>query len=88
MTDIVPSHRDDPIQKDFGGQDKATEQFRGWMEAVTARLNEGQNLPTLEGTGSPEMVVEAIKDRRYRDTVTDDIYLKTTDSGDTGWILV
>lgn len=85
---IIPSHRNDPIQHDLFGNSQATDEFRGWIEAVSSLLNEGQNLSTLEGTGSPEAAVEAIKDRRYRDTVTDDIYLKTTSTGDTGWILI
>jgi hypothetical protein len=85
MAEIVPPHRNDPIQSEL---DQATDQMRGWMETVSSLLNEGQNLSTLEDTGSPEGAVEAIKDRRYRNTATDDIYLKTTDSGDTGWILV
>lgn len=65
-----------------------TERAHTWMVDMTSRMNEGQNLSTIEGTGSPEGVESAIKDRRYRDTVTDDIYLKTTATGDTGWILV
>ncbi len=64
------------------------QRFHTWMEDITTRLNEGQNLPTLEGIGTPEAAVEAIKDRRYRDTATNDFYLKTTATGDTGWLII
>jgi hypothetical protein len=85
LTDISPPDR----QFEFVNDDKKLEQrAHTWMDDVTKRLNEGQNLPTLEGIGSPEAVINSIKDRLYRDTAANDFYIKTTDSGDTGWILI
>ena len=82
---IISPDRGFPLYNEGG---YPVDRFHIWMVGITDRMNEGQNLFTLEGTGSPEGVKAAIKDRRYRDTVTDDIYLKTTSTGDTGWILI
>ncbi len=47
------------------------------------------NLETISGTGSPESVVNARPKTYYWDTVTNDIYFKTTGEGaSTGWVLV
>lgn len=52
------------------------------------------NLEIIEGTGSPELVVDATRKSRYWDSVTNDFYFKTTNQGTlnasgepTGWIL-
>ena len=66
---------------------KPVQRVHTWIEDVTNRLNEGQNESLLSGTGSPEGVVEAKLGRRYYDTAGTSFYTKTTDGGDTGWII-
>lgn len=49
------------------------------MNAVTSGAE------TLEGDGSPEGVVSAPVGKKYVDTTADDIYMKATNGGNTGW---
>ena len=51
-----------------------------WMEQVTERLQ-----PPLTGTGTPEGVLSANAGRFYVDTAANQIYMKVTGTGNTGW---
>jgi len=66
----------------------ASLEMRGWMEAVTALLNA---LDIAEGAGSPEGVLEAEQKKLYFNTSGGAgtwIYIKTTTSGNTGWVAI
>lgn len=82
---------EDPIQVLALGtalieSDAANIDLHTWMADITDRVN---FLLTLEGTGSPEGVIESSPRRWYVDTATGDIYYKPVSSGDgdTGWLL-
>ena len=66
------------------GQEVPTQIMAEWMEQVSRLL---ERLQVASGSGSPEGVVTAPVDKFYRDT-TGGFYIKTTDGGDTGWVLV
>ena len=60
----------------------------GWIEDITKEVN--LNTP-IQGSGSPEGVVDADPTQRYMDTsgsAGSILYIKQSGSGDTGWILV
>ena len=67
------------------GQEVPTQIMSEWMEQLS-RLVEALQVET--GTGSPEGVLVATENKLYRDTVANVLYIKTTATGDTGWILV
>jgi len=85
---IQISHRDRPIQENRGGGDVATEEMRGWMEAVTKLLN---FLDVAEGSGSPEGVLIGQKKKMYLNNTGSAgtlVYIKTTTTGNTGWVAI
>ena len=59
---------------------KPTQAFYLALEALVTQQ-------THDGSGSPEGVLQAGEKARYWDRDTDDMYFKTTPTGDTGWIL-
>ncbi len=87
---IVLPHALDALVElgDSSGTMVASLELRGWMEAVTALLNA---LDIAEGAGSPEGVLEAEQKKLYFNTSGGAgtwIYIKTTTSGDTGWVAI
>lgn len=62
----------------------ATQRFYAWMDDMNNRI-------PLEGNGSPEASLQATQGRLYIDksssTTGQMIYIKTTTSGNTGWVL-
>lgn len=59
--------------------------FANWTEETTNRIN----LMIVEGSGSPENVVNARRLTLYYDQTNENLYIKSTDLGDsTGWKLV
>lgn len=87
---IVLPHTLDALVElgDSSGTMVASLEMRGWMEAVTALLNA---LDIAEGAGSPEGVLEAEQKKLYFNTAGGAgtwIYIKTTTSGDTGWVAI
>lgn len=85
MVDIVPPHDQFPLVDRSGmGENR----FFGWIREITRRVND---LTPLEGTGSPEGVVEGALHRQYIDTdypAGATLYIKTTATGDTGWQVI
>ncbi len=77
---VIPPDRLDPLLED----EAATQRFYAWIQVISDRI-------TLEGNGSPEGSLEATKGRLYVDksssTTGEMLYIKTTDTGDTGWVL-
>jgi hypothetical protein len=76
LAKIAVPGRDDSILDRLG---KPIQRFNAWMNAVTSGAE------TLEGDGSPEGVVSAPVGKKYVDTTADDIYMKATNGGNTGW---
>lgn len=77
---ITPQRTDVQVQ---GGM--ATRRLADWQDQVTRRVN---NI-VLEGSGTPEAIVDAPKLTFYFDTVAETLYIKTTVIGDnTGWVTV
>ncbi len=63
-------------------QGKPTTEFFTLLESLV-------NLEILDGEGSPEGVETARFKSLYIDTLTNDLYIKTTiESDNTGWILI
>lgn len=77
---VIPLDRLDAILD----EEAASQRFYAWMEEISRRI------PT-EGNGSPEGSLEATKGQLYIDksssTTGQMIYVKTTDTGNTGWVL-
>lgn len=77
---VIPLDRLDAILDN----DSASQRFYAWMEEITKRI-------PLEGNGSPENSLEADQGRLYIDksssTTGQMIYIKTTTTGSTGWVL-
>ena len=70
------------------GQEVPTQIMAEWMELASRIL---ERLQVASGSGSPEGVVAAPIDKQYRDTAGvpgSILYIKTTDGGNTGWVLV
>lgn len=69
--------------------DRRTEQtMRAWIDSVTELLN---FLDFAEGNGSPEGVVTANKKKIYFNNTGSAgtlVYIKTTDTGNTGWVAI
>lgn len=61
------------------------ERFLRWIESgIRRRL---KTIPCYtESDGSPEGVIMGVKADRYYDLAADVLYVKTTDTGDTGWV--
>lgn len=62
------------------------ERFLRWIETIRARFKTIPNY--TEFTGSPEGVIFGTKADRYYDLTADEVYVKTTTSGNTGWVLI
>lgn len=78
---ITPPFRNQPlVQGDFSTQTAAE-----FFEQV-ARLLEA--LQVANGTGTPEGSLTAGLEKLYRDTATNTVYIKTTATGNTGWVAV
>ena len=62
------------------------ERFLRWIETIRARF---KAIPAYtESNGSPEGVVFGVKADRYFDLTGNQIYVKTTATGNTGWVVV
>ncbi len=77
---VVPPDRLDPLLD----QENASQRFYAWIQSISNRI-------PLEGNGSPEGSLVALKGRLYVDkssnTTGQMIYVKTTNTGNTGWVL-
>jgi hypothetical protein len=62
------------------------ERFLRWIETIRARFKTIPNY--TEFTGSPEGVIFGQKADRYYDLTADEVYVKTTEGGNTGWVLI
>lgn len=84
---VIPPKRGQKITEvQFGSsQEVPTQIMSEWMEQLS-RLVEALQVET--GSGSPEGVLIATENKLYRDTVGNVLYIKTTSTGDTGWVLV
>ena len=75
-----------PIVDTSGGM---LTRFRDWTQAVTRAVN---FFTMAEGSGSPETVLSATKNKFYNDTTGNNLYWKSVDdiAADTtkGWLLV
>ncbi len=70
------------------GSEVPTQIMAEWMELASRIL---ERLQVASGSGSPEGVLTATIDKFYRDTAGapgSNLYIKTTDGGNTGWVLV
>ena len=86
MTDIVPPSTKLPIVDTSGGM---LSRFRDWTQLITRAVN---FFTMAEGSGSPETVLAATRNKFYNDTVGNNLYWKSVNdiAGDTtkGWLLV
>lgn len=82
---IIQPHRSEAVVT----EDLRTQQtMRAWMDSITEMVN---FLEIAEGNGSPEGVVEARKKKLYFNNTGSAgtfVYIKTTDTGDTGWVAI
>ena len=86
MTDIVPPATNLPIVDTSGNM---LTRFRDWTQFITRAVN----FATMaEGSGSPETVLAAAKNKFYNDTTGNALYWKSVNdiAGDAtkGWLLV
>ncbi len=57
-----------------------------WIEVLRQRI---KTIPCyFQGAGSPEGVISANTGDRYYDETADQLYIKSTDGGNTGWLVV
>ncbi len=88
MIKVTPPFRAMPLTNEAKGQQVPTQIVSEWMELVSRVL---EALDIAEGAGSPEGVLVAPANKLYRDTAGISgaiLYIKTTATGDTGWVLV
>jgi hypothetical protein len=88
MIAVIPPFRGMPLTNDIGGQQLPTQIMSEWME-VASRLIE--QLQVAEGSGSPEGILDAGVNKLYRDIAGAPgaiLYIKTTATGNTGWVTV
>ena len=79
MTAIVrPGRKLDFIE----GDTRLSQHADNWSGLITQAVND---LAFLTGDGSPEGVVEAALGKDYFDSVAENFYKKTINSGTTGW---
>ena len=76
MIVIIPTDVGTPI---VDGEGRPLQHFFQLLENIA-------KLEILDGSGSPEGVVEAGIKRQYLDTQNSVLYIKTTDGGNTGWV--
>ncbi len=81
MADISPPTPTDAVVFD----DKMIQEFMLWTQDITDQVNFNT---VVEGSGTPEGVLEAEPNKFYRDTAVPNLYWKSTGSGNTGWLLV
>ena len=62
------------------------ERFLRWIETIRARFKTIPNY--TEFNGSPEGVIFGQKADRYYDLTADEVYVKTTQGTNTGWVLL
>jgi len=62
-----------------------TREFLQWSAELVGRLN---NAKVLEFAGNPETNINGAQNQFCRDTGTNTVYIKTTDGGNTGWVVV
>jgi hypothetical protein len=79
---VIAPYRSNPLVMSNGTPSPITSEF---LEQV-ARLLE--QLQIASGSGSPEGVLTAGLEKLYRDTGTNTLYIKTTETGNTGWVAV
>ena len=85
MINVISPFRAQRITEALEGQQVPTQIMSEWMEQVSLLL---ESLQVAQGSGSPEGVLTALENKLYRDTATNFVYIKTTASGDTGWVQV
>lgn len=83
--DIIPPYRNLPLTQPTLAGHTPTQVTAEFLEQV-ARLLEA--LQIASGSGTPESVVTAGLEKLYRDTATNTLYIKTTATGNTGWVAV
>lgn len=85
MADIIPPSPLAHIADDSG----MLQRFMNWTQDVSERINFNT---IIDGSGSPENVIEANANKQYRDTAGPNLYWKSVDDvgGDKskGWLLV
>ncbi len=79
MSKISPPGRNDPIIDRFF---KAEQRFNKWMQLVS----EGSQ--TLTGTATPEGDIDGRIGWKFVDTSASKVYIKGTDGGNTGWLIL
>lgn len=79
---VIPPYRSNPLVMSNGTPNPVSAEF---FEQI-ARLLEHLQIAT--GSGSPEGVLVADLNKLYRDTATNTVYIKTTETGNTGWVAV
>ena len=62
-----------------------TRELLQWVSELVGRLN---NAKVLEFAGNPEANIDGALNQLCRDTITNNVYIKTIDEGNTGWVLV
>jgi len=78
---VIPPFRNQPLVLN----DLPTQVTAEFLEQI-ARLLE--QLQIESGNGTPESSVLAGPDKLYRDTATNTLYIKTTETGNTGWVSI
>lgn len=78
---VIPPFRNQPLVLN----DLPTQVTAEFLEQI-ARLLE--QLQIESGNGTPEGSVLAGPDKLYRDTATNTLYIKTTETGNTGWVSI
>ncbi len=78
---VIPPFRNQPLVLN----DLPTQVTAEFLEQI-ARLLE--QLQIESGNGTPEGSVLAGLDKLYRDTATNTLYIKTTETGNTGWVSI
>lgn len=82
MADISTPIPTDAVIKEGGAMEQ---EFMLWTQDITNQVNFNT---IVDGTGSPEGVLEALPNKFYRDTAVPNLYWKSTGTGNTGWLLV
>ncbi|WP_020208283.1 hypothetical protein [Gilvimarinus chinensis] len=79
---IIPPLKSDVLVDSNG---RPTEVFFAWLEDVTKQANKSD---VATGAGTPEGAVTATKGKFYIDESGPALYIKTTETGNTGWSAV
>lgn len=78
---VIPPFRNIPL---VAGE-VPTQVSAEFFEQVARILEQVQ---VASGSGTPEGSLTAGLEKLYRDTVTDNVYIKTTATGNTGWVQI